>query len=180
MHQSNVPQCKIQSSSYIHISFLNGALWDMEQAHYICQFSRWQFHFDSPNDSLNSALSHFCWKISLHLCTKQALNLATSIYWFSQIVEKPVLSKVDFTVSTLLKWKVSCFSVRNLDVSPHRMEDMFPGFPNFRFSHKFVILVLIFVEMSKEPVSPYNIQFGWTWTFLINSLGNPGGKFQYR
>ena len=108
----------------------------------------------------DTSSSHFYSKTSLHLCTKQTLNLSTSVYWFFQIVKKPVLSKVDFTVSTLLKWKVSCFSVCNLNVSLHRIDDIFPGFPNFRFSHKFIILVLIFVDMLKGPVSPYSMQFG--------------------
>ena len=128
----------------------------------------------------DTSSSHFCWKISLHLCTKQDLNLVTSIYWFSQIVEKPVLSKVDFTVSTHLKWKVSCFSVCNLDVNSHRMADTFPGFPNLRFSQKFIILVLIFVDMLKEPISPYNMQFGVNLNVFGKFRSNSGEKFQYR
>ena len=37
MHLLHIPQCTIQNSN-VHISVLNGALWDMEQVHYgICE-----------------------------------------------------------------------------------------------------------------------------------------------
>ena len=39
MHQSNIPQCTIQNRN-VHVSVLNGALWDMGEVHYgICEIS---------------------------------------------------------------------------------------------------------------------------------------------
>ena len=40
MHMSHIPQCSIQNRN-VHISVLNGALWDMEQVHFgICELGQ--------------------------------------------------------------------------------------------------------------------------------------------
>ena len=61
MHLSHILQCPIQNQN-VHISVLNGALWDMEQVHYgICKLSQlvilwniWVYFF---NFTLNHLLS---------------------------------------------------------------------------------------------------------------------------
>ena len=44
----HIPQCTIQNRN-VHISVLNGALWDMEQVHYgICEIGLFHLSFSDP------------------------------------------------------------------------------------------------------------------------------------
>ena len=52
-----IPQCSIQNRN-VHISDLNGALWDMEQVHSgICELGQLYLHTENPGHNDNSNLS---------------------------------------------------------------------------------------------------------------------------
>ena len=54
MHLSHIPQCTIQNRN-VHISVLNGALWDMGQVHCgICESGQLELHLFGTNSLINS------------------------------------------------------------------------------------------------------------------------------
>ena len=49
MHLFYIPQCNIQNRN-VHISVLNGAMWDTEQMHCgICEIGLFQYEFQWPD-----------------------------------------------------------------------------------------------------------------------------------
>ena len=66
MHLFNIPQCTIQNRN-VHISVLNGALWDMEQVHCrICEIGLYMDHMHILLDVQNEAYI-FQWQKCSHL-----------------------------------------------------------------------------------------------------------------
>ena len=61
MHLSHIPQCTIQNRN-VHISVLNGALWDMGQVHcWICEFGLFQWKLNENWELLWCQLGCLWW-----------------------------------------------------------------------------------------------------------------------
>ena len=69
MHLSHIPQCSIQKRN-VHISVLNGALWDMEQVHSrICEIGLLLAlpHTYTPLTSLTGTMPRLCSSLVPHI-----------------------------------------------------------------------------------------------------------------